>query len=525
MGENANNLMNSELGVSSEPLTINIQPPVSVYATYRRLSYKPWYALAEFLDNSTQSYYTHKHELKEAYKTEGGKKLAIKIHYDAEENQLRITDNANGMDFSELQRAIILNCPPLDTSGRCEFGMGLKTAACWFGRKWTIETKRLGLNEKYSVTLDIEEMSKQSNETIMVNVSNEDPSKHYTILTIDGLYKPIQGRTFSRIKDQLSSIYRIDILWDEVEIWWNGEKLSFPNPPILEENEKNGEKRVWRKTIKLDVPWHVENQMLKAKGWIGIRIPGSQRDAGFVLLRRGRVIVGGPESGYKPEQIFGQGNTFRSQRLIGEIHLDDWPVTQAKDAFDWSGGLEEEFVKILKENCKEFMDKSEEHRIDRRQQLDISNPQSNTISTPGAENVTKIENSPSFIGKFSQAPSREIESTKKDIKSPKKFTLKLNNENWIFNLNWQDSESDSHWMSVEYPAENQIDIYLNLSHPFFEPYIINPYTLNMLQRVIIALAFAERLARSSQREDLVHSADFRNYMNHVLKYIDYIIEE
>jgi hypothetical protein len=50
--------------------TINIRPATSVYATYQRLSYKPWYAIAEFVDNSTQNYYDHKEELQAAYRRE-----------------------------------------------------------------------------------------------------------------------------------------------------------------------------------------------------------------------------------------------------------------------------------------------------------------------------------------------------------------------------------------------------------------------------------------------------------------------
>ncbi len=42
---------------------INIRPTSSVYATYKRLSYQPWTAIAEFVDNSTQSFYDHKDEL------------------------------------------------------------------------------------------------------------------------------------------------------------------------------------------------------------------------------------------------------------------------------------------------------------------------------------------------------------------------------------------------------------------------------------------------------------------------------
>ena len=39
---------------------INIRPTSSVYATYKRLSYQPWTAIAEFVDNSTQSFYDHR---------------------------------------------------------------------------------------------------------------------------------------------------------------------------------------------------------------------------------------------------------------------------------------------------------------------------------------------------------------------------------------------------------------------------------------------------------------------------------
>jgi|GEM_PF-6503576 len=34
------------------------------------------------------------------------------------------------MEIEDFKRAIILNSPPKDKSGRNEFGMGLKTAAC-----------------------------------------------------------------------------------------------------------------------------------------------------------------------------------------------------------------------------------------------------------------------------------------------------------------------------------------------------------------------------------------------------------
>ena len=88
---------------------IDITPSTGVYATYKRLSYKPWYAVAEFVDNSTQSYYDHKEELQSQ---EGFKKLYININYSLENDYLEITDTAFGMDFYDFKRALILDKPP-----------------------------------------------------------------------------------------------------------------------------------------------------------------------------------------------------------------------------------------------------------------------------------------------------------------------------------------------------------------------------------------------------------------------------
>lgn len=38
---------------------LNIQPQAGVIGVFSRLNYKAWYAIAEFVDNSTQSFYSH----------------------------------------------------------------------------------------------------------------------------------------------------------------------------------------------------------------------------------------------------------------------------------------------------------------------------------------------------------------------------------------------------------------------------------------------------------------------------------
>jgi len=487
------------------------------------LSYQPWNAIAEFVDNSTQNFYDHKSELSSAYKKEGRRKFIIQINYDSENNKLEILDNANGMDFAELERAVILNRPPADTSGRCEFGMGLKTAACWFGRKWTITTKRLGAEAKYSITVDVEEMSRQSNEILSVQSSKTNLSEHFTKITIEGLYKPIQGRTASRIKEQLSSIYRRDLAMGQIEIWWNATKLSFPDPPILEEIHPDKNITTWKKLIAFKVPWESEHQVLSVRGWIALRMPGSQKDAGFVLLRRERVIIGGPDSGYKPEEIFGQGNTFRSQRLIGELELDDWPVTQAKDAFDWSGGLEDKFIEILKEKSKDYMEKAEGLRVDRKpttkqDMAEASTATKKIFEDESFSNAISAELAVPLLPISSVQQEEDLKKIKAVSDGPIIFTLQLHNTKWIFKIYWQGLLSDAHWMSVEYPSDTEIDVYLNSNHPFFDAYLSNLKMLELLQKFVLALALAEKLARLYSKDNKIDAADFRTHMNRVLRH-------
>ena len=51
------------MGNNVEIKELNIQPQAGVIGVFSRLNYKAWYAIAEFVDNSTQSFYSHQIEL------------------------------------------------------------------------------------------------------------------------------------------------------------------------------------------------------------------------------------------------------------------------------------------------------------------------------------------------------------------------------------------------------------------------------------------------------------------------------
>src|ERR1700737_3500655 len=89
-----------------------------IIKSYRRLSYTLWTAIAEFVDNSTQSYFNNRANLDQEF-SRSGAKLTVLVEYDSNDGgHLKISDNAMGMSLAELEHACSIAKPPADTSGR-----------------------------------------------------------------------------------------------------------------------------------------------------------------------------------------------------------------------------------------------------------------------------------------------------------------------------------------------------------------------------------------------------------------------
>lgn len=373
---------------------INIRPTTSVYATYKNIRYDPWTAIAEFVDNSTQSYYDNTEKLNSTKYWNG---LAVDIEYKRDKvsgDHLIIKDNAYGMDFRDFQRAIMLDSPPRKKS-RSEFGMGLKTAACWFGKCWSVESVALGSGVKYKTTVDVEALSKYKNEEITVEEIPCSTKDHGTTITIWNLNRTLSGTQIGKTKDQLRGMYRTDLRSGKIKILYNGVGLVYEMPKILTEILPDGKEKVWEKDI--DISFDFNGETKRVYGFIGLLDEGSTSGAGFTLIRYGRVIVGGYENGYRPEEIFEKSNSYVYQRLFGELNLDGWRVTQTKDAFDLYGGLEDVLIEKLKAECEDYRKKAKEYR--KRPNVDIVETFQNHFGSGNASthDFTLVEYRPNFF--------------------------------------------------------------------------------------------------------------------------------
>ncbi len=349
--------------------------------------------------------------------------------------------------------------------------------------------------------------------------------EHYTIITIKKLNKKIKGKRIEKkIHELLSSIYRVDIRTGDIKIYYNGNLLEFNEvSPYVDEDGKT-----WKKDISFSVPY--KDTMLEVNGFIGIRIPSSPRDAGYTLLRRGRVIVGGPEKNYRPYEIFGASNSFAYQRLYGELEMDNWPVTQAKDAFDWSNeDLEAKFIEILRGISEEFKKKSESIRI--REKVKVSDvAEQLRKSFQGNENITEL--------------SVEIKDRQEDLKHetdieengecvnesagvgveiednvPISIKLKYREKTYDFVFLFDDANPRSEWLRLEpiNVQENKYKLTLNILHIFFYPFIQKRDFLVVLARFAAALVIAEINAYSISQNGKVSPSSIRLAMGQVLE--------
>lgn len=505
-------------------IELNIQPQASILGVFSRLNYKPWYALAEFVDNSTASFFGHQQIMK-FYKI---RKISIFIEYDAYENILIIKDNAYGMEISDFIRAIQLDSTPENLNGRNEFGMGLKTAASWFGNIWSVSSTQLGSSNNYYAEINIHKLKSNNLNSISIIKSTVKENTHGTTITIKDVTKKIDSpRTKNKIKELLTSMYRRDLSSGKVDIYFNGDLLKFKPFKILKFRKKE-----WKKEI--DFSFNFNNKNYHVNGFVAIMETGSYLTAGFALFRYNRVIIGGDEQNYKPREIFSQAQSQISLKLFGELNMEDFPVNQAKDGFVWDDGLEETFLSVLKQNIKEYIDIAKLSKHERISEEELSTTSAREIEENINNNLSNIildddfnendsiildTNFKTELDQFKTEMYQNNTGNNLLIDQVREYSVRLNPiKTKVFKVFWKIGENDN-W--IEYNAE-KTEILININHPFFKPYSANLDFKEILDKFVVAFISAEELTKISLENDNKNYETyifsiFRAKINNILK--------
>jgi hypothetical protein len=371
---------------------VSIRPEVNILSVLRHLNYRPWFALAEFVDNSIQSFIANRERLQEVEGSSAA--LRVTVIIDPEKpGRIIITDNAAGISLPDFPRAFRPAQVPPDRNGLSEFGMGMKSAACWFAKKWSVRTKALGESVERVVQFDIDKIVEDQIEELFISEIPSPPERHYTVLELTDLCHVPKKRTIAKIKEHLESIYRNFLRDKTLTLVFGREELAFDETTILTAppyREPSAGPVKWSKNIEMDL-----GETYRVSGFAALREVGSTTHAGFALFRRGRLIEGSADEPYRPEPIFGKGNSYTFQRLFGELHLSGFEVSHTKDGFRWEEH-EELFLELLKEELKkspmDLLDQAEGYRAkqNKRTVHDVAEKATNSVGDVVQRNLAPV---------------------------------------------------------------------------------------------------------------------------------------
>lgn len=490
--------------------TINIRPEVSMLSVLKHLNYKAWFAVAELVDNSIQSYLANLEAIKAL---EGPNfKLCIRIRLDPELSMIEITDNAAGISLADFARAFRPAEIPLDRTGLSEFGMGMKAAACWFSDLWCVRTKALGESVERTVRFDISAILSNRTEILEVDERPADPEEHYTIITLERLgAKFPQARTQKKLKDHLSSIYRVFLRRGDIELIWDRdtEPLSFSGVAILESPPAatpDAPALEWRKTIDVDF-----SEGRRIHGFAALRAEGSTTHAGFALFRRNRLIVGSDDESFRPLEIFGNANSYRFQRLFGELHVEGFDVSHTKDGFKWDEHEQEVLDKLrsaVEDEPMNLLRQAEQYRARPTKAALMPIAQKATVSVAAAlehtaGSVLSVEPTPLELEQVVLPTQQTLDNA---LVSQRSVEILVDGNRWVINLRMTIDPEVTDWLRFsdqttselfEELEEHRLTVDISLAHPFVEHFIgsDNENTELMLR---FATAIAVALARTQR---------------------------
>lgn len=506
-----------------ETYELNIQPQAGVIGVFSRLNYKPWYAIAEFVDNSTQSFYSHQEHLAK----QGVSKLHVNITYD--NDILTISDDAYGMEFEDFSRAVKIDSPPSHKNGRNEFGMGLKTAASWFGNIWSVRSTQLNSENEYFTEINIPELRNKNINSVPIRETKVALTTHGTTIIIRDITKKIgSSRTKSKIKELLKSMYRRDLNNGLVHITYDDETLHYDDHECLLFRDRR-----WRQDI--DFYFDFDGTTHHVTGFVGILAHGGFGRAGFALFRRNRVVIGGDDFNYKPEEIFGQAQSTIAHKLFGEINLEDFPINQAKDGFVWDDGLEEQFIKELKQHIREYIEIAKITNKDRAKEEETSKNVSDSVAKKVNEALVrsfgkKDEQSQLFepdefsrLRQYKEGQEEQNNLPETIDDKIRSYTIDINPATkCTLSVQWTLGNAST-WIKVDSEEDgSSANIQLNINHPFFKPFSEKEDFKLVLEKFAIAFALAEIQAKKNANKDgMISPNAFRTQINKYLEQLTY----
>lgn len=385
---------------------VNVSPDMAMYNLLKNQGYETSYALAEFIDNAIHAWQQENHADDE--------QLQVTIKYYPQDykdykkrNSLEVTDNGAGIARDRIADAFKPAKLPA-AKGLSEFGIGMKTAAVWFADEWSLKTRPANDKNKYHFQFNLDTLLESGSDTVNVKEEIKKGDESGTTVFLHNLRKPISADKYKEICNDIRELYQfftsgnnkilsLSAEYDDTPVDLNFvlPSRSVLNAPIHKTIKNDlyaiGPKRKWLEKISFKF------KGCTVHGYIQLLETGSYTsNPGLVLFRHNRVIMGTTRIPYIPEKLFGTANKYGKQRIYGELHLDDLPVSYTKDKFEFD---EDEFITLIKNNTAvaELLRQSGDYRANGKpivitSEDDLKNGHSKTDKTGSTAKNEKKKN-------------------------------------------------------------------------------------------------------------------------------------
>jgi hypothetical protein len=304
--------------------TIDITPDVSLLKKSGEVNYRLPHAIAELVDNSIDA-------------RKPGRKLTVEVVTGQKGGKKRIyvVDDGVGMSPAEAQKAMVMAYSDKKASAIGEFGLGMKTACSFLGSRFEIVTATAKAKKAVKLVYDEESFLETGKWSIQMEEVDK-PFDHGTEINIVDLKVNLYAGVKNAILGHFSKTFKHFLGSGEVEIIVNNDSVVPHHPETIKD---------------YDTELSFEVNGKPVSGWASLATKGSGKGwYGFDLVRHKRVLAQHQKIGFKS----GAGVT----RMVGELHLDDFPVVNNKTDFrrdtdDWKQLeklLEEQIVDLVRES-------------------------------------------------------------------------------------------------------------------------------------------------------------------------------
>ena len=486
---------------------IDIEVKQGILETYHNYTYKPPQVFAEFIDNAIQSYEDNKNSI---LLEDPNFILRVDINIEWERDpvdnvvrakEITIEDNAAGMNSQKFADAFKSADMTVMREGMNEFGMGMKVAACWLGKKWRVETKSITEQVTHSLEIDVESISRGNIKQVSSKDTFSPEKKHGTRIVVTKMWPQIKQNNFEELKDGIASIYRYFLRQKIIQIFVNEQMLTFENYEILKApayNNLDGPSIEWKKLIDVD---YDGTGKYKVTGFIALLKEMDDQKRGVVFLRRNRVVMGFDASDRTiGKKIMGQAGSNKYRRVFGELEISGFEVAFGKN-------------QVLDIDTLESLMKAVAGKvvIDGVNLLTQADKYRKKASRSSSSPVSPKPEPPRPVYPTPEPQKQGQKLLDTPVQLPKTSYFKFGGNDWQFIMDSTSEINDLFANDASRKNENILGCKINVNHPFFQVY---GQPTEQSLAIIKALSIANYISTIDGRGSVVKFfAEFQDLIN------------